>query len=61
MLPEPRLWGGGGVLELDGNFLGLPAVGCETERELLRSNEPGGMAGCRTSRSLSENLPVLLK
>lgn len=33
----------------------------ETERELLRSNEPDKMTQGRTSRSLSENLLVLLR
>lgn len=61
MAPKPCLLNKGRVQELDENFLGLPMKECEMERELVRSNEPDKMTHRRTSRSLSENLLVLLK
>jgi len=43
MAPRPFLSNKAGVQELDENFLGLPMKECETERELVRSNEPDKM------------------
>lgn len=61
MAPKPFLSNKARVQELDENFLGLPLKEHEIEKELVRSNEPDKMTHRRTSRSLSENLLVLLK
>lgn len=43
MAPKPLLLNKARVQELDENFLGLPMKGYETERDLVRSNEPDKM------------------